>query len=146
MGLSCPFKLLYRKQGLQTLKKDDPMLDFLAEAASSWLKHSLTPCSDQPDCEFEATISKGRFHARVDALIDDGDEGLRLIEIKSIGVDGSADQFTNSKGEYRAERLEYLFDVAFQVWPSLAGRFEVLYVVSTKQNRPLMPTFSKIST
>ena len=44
VGLSCPFKLLYRKQGLQTLKRDDPMLDFLAEGGFM-VKHSLTPCS-----------------------------------------------------------------------------------------------------
>ena len=150
VGLSCPFKLLYRKQGLQTLKKDDPMLDFLAEGGFMVEALAHAVLSDQPDCEFEATISKGLFHARVDALIDGGDEGIRLIEIKSIGVDGSSpDQFTNSKGEYRPERLEYLFDVAFQVMVAravfLAGRFEVLYVASTKQNRPLMPTFLKIS-
>ena len=87
VGLSCPFKLLYRKQGLQTLKRDDPMLDFLAEGGFMVEALAHAVLSDQPGCEFEVTISKGRFHARVDALIDDGDEGIRLIEIKSIGVD-----------------------------------------------------------
>ena len=74
VGLSCPFKLLYRKQGLQTLKKDDPMLDFLAEGGFMVEALAHAVLSDQPDCEFEVTISKGRFHARVDALIDDGDD------------------------------------------------------------------------
>ena len=92
------------------------MLDFLAEGGFMVEALAHAVLSDEPKHEFEVTISKGRFHARVDALIDDGDEGLRLIEIKSIGVDGSSpDQFMNSKGEYRTERLEYLFDVAFQV-------------------------------
>ena len=122
LGLSCPFKLLYRKQGLRTLKSDDPMLEFLAEGGFMVEALAHAVLSDQPNCEFEPTISDGRFHARVDALIDDGGQGLRLIEIKSIGVDGSSpNQFTNSKGEYKSDRLEYLYDITFQVMVARAA-------------------------
>ena len=98
------------------------MLEFLAEGGFMVEALAHAVLSDQPNCEFEPTISDGRFHARVDALIDDGDQGLRLIEIKSIGVEGSSpDQFTNSKGEYRRERLDYLYDIAFQVMVARAA-------------------------
>ena len=75
VGMSCPFKLLYRKQGLQTLKSHDPMLDFLAEGGFMIEALAHAVLSDQPNCEFESTIRDGRLHARVDALLDDGDQG-----------------------------------------------------------------------
>ena len=81
VGMSCPFKLLYRKQGLQTLKSHDPMLDFLAEGGFMIEALAHAVLSDQPNCEFESTIRDGRLHARVDALLDDGDRVSALSKL-----------------------------------------------------------------
>ena len=122
VGVSCPYKLLYRKQGLAKSTVDDPMLEFLADGGFMVEALARAVLSQHSNCEFEVSISHGQFKARVDALIDDGEDGLQLIEIKSIGIDGnSREQFLTAKNEYRKDRLEYLYDIAFQVMVARAA-------------------------
>ena len=122
IGVACPFKLLYRKQGLVRATAENPMLEFLADGGFMVEALAHAVLSQDPDCEIEVSIEHGQFQARIDALIDKGEDGLQIIEIKSSGVDGvSKDQFVTSKHEYRRDRIDELYDVAFQVMVARAA-------------------------
>lgn len=135
----CPSKLYYKKLGYPSTLRDDPYLQYLAEAGFvvekiaqllysegrefAFALHEVREASaatrdwiarSESGTLFEAVVSFKQFAARIDILHKQGAR-LELIEVKSASVSyAKGDPIHNNDGSVSAARRDYVEDVLFQ--------------------------------